>query len=280
LFQSDIPDYLRVMRNRLGRSQREMRQFRDIQELTSRLRSSEIPRAIVDLERSAGSSGGSPVDVCLASSIIEVGIDINRLSLMSVVGQPKTTSQYIQVTGRVGRSWWERPGLVVTLYSMSKPRDRSHFEQFRSYHGRLYAQVEPTSVTPFSPPVLDRALHAILCAYVRQRGARNLLPYPFPSDLIQAMKAVLLRRVQMVDPGELDALGKLFDRRAEEWQRWKRIKWGSFGQVDPNALLCPTGTYVAGDQKRLIWATPNSVRNVDAECQAEITQLYIAEEVV
>ena len=113
------------------------------------------------------------VDICLASSIVEVGIDIDRLSLMAVVGQPKTTSQYIQVTGRIGRKWWERPGLVATIYSASKPRDRSHFEKFRTYHERLYAQVEPTSVTPFSPPVLDRALHAVLVAYVRQLGAEG-----------------------------------------------------------------------------------------------------------
>src|SRR5579863_10252007 len=103
---------------------------------------------------------------------------------MTVVGQPKTTSQYIQVTGRVGRRWSDRPGLIVTIYSPSKPRDRSHFEKFRSYHERLYAQVEPTSVTPFAPPVLDRALHAVIVAFVRQNAEQSLMPWPVPLEMI------------------------------------------------------------------------------------------------
>ena len=168
-----------------------MRRWRNPQELTGRLRSSEVPRAISNLEvRRTNSTRKNAVDVCLASNIIEVGIDIDRLSIMAVVGQPKTTSQYIQVTGRVGRRWWERPGLVITLYGASRPRDRSHFEKFRTYHSQLYAQVEPTSVTPFSPPVLDRALHAIMAGYVRQRGdeEQSFSPYPYPENLVNSIR--------------------------------------------------------------------------------------------
>ena len=101
---------------------------------------------------------------CLASSIIEVGVDIDRLAVMSIVGQPKTTAQYIQVSGRVGRRVPERPGLVITIYNNSKPRDKSHYEDFRGYHQRLYAKVEPSSVTPFSRPALKRGLAAITVA--------------------------------------------------------------------------------------------------------------------
>ena len=148
LLQSDIPDYLKVLRNRLGLRPEDVRRLWNVLELTGRLRNDEIPKAMEELEIPTSGSRRA-VDICLASSIVEVGIDIDRLSLMAVVGQPKTTSQYIQVTGRIGRKWWERPGLVATIYSASKPRDRSHFEKFRTYHERLYAQVEPTSVTPF-----------------------------------------------------------------------------------------------------------------------------------
>jgi ATP-dependent helicase YprA (DUF1998 family) len=118
-------------------------------------------------------------DICLASNIIEVGVDIDRLALMTIVGQPKTTAQYIQVSGRVGRKPEVSPGLVITIYGAAKPRDRSHYERFRTYHQQLYAQVEPTSVTPFAMPVLRRALHAAAVAYVRQTSPETLGPDPF-----------------------------------------------------------------------------------------------------
>jgi superfamily II DNA/RNA helicase len=139
LFQSDVDNYFRVLLNRLGIDWPDLRRISHIRELTGRLRDDEIPQAITQLETSTDNGMKGVVDVCLASNIIEVGVDIDRLSMMTVVGQPKTTSQYIQVTGRVGRRWWERPGVVVTIYSPSKPRDRSHFEKFRSYHEHLYA---------------------------------------------------------------------------------------------------------------------------------------------
>lgn len=281
LFQSDIQDYFSVIRNRTGKQFSGMRQLRAVEELTGRLRSSEVPKAISRLETGRTSiSGKSAVDVCLASNIIEVGIDIDRLSLMAVVGQPKTTSQYIQVTGRIGRRWWERPGLVITLYGASKPRDRSHFEKFRTYHSQLYAQVEPTSVTPFSPPVLDRALHAIVSGYVRQRGdeQQSRSPYPYPKDLIDWIRQVFRRRVETVDKGEMDNFERVFDRREDEWRRWQHTQWGSFGRTDSNALLRQSGAYVASDQRLLSWPTPTSVRNVDSECETEITRLYLQEE--
>jgi hypothetical protein len=87
---------------------------------------------------------------------------------MGVVGQPKTTAQYIQVTGRVGRRWWERAGLILMIYNPSKSRDRSHFEQFHSYHRRLYARVEPTSATPFALSAIQRALPGALIVWARQ----------------------------------------------------------------------------------------------------------------
>ena len=277
LFQSDIPDYLKAVKNRTGIDFNQIRRLRHIKELTGRLTSDQIPEAISALE-TASSGPGTPVDVCLASNIIEVGIDIDRLSLITVVGQPKTTSQYIQVTGRVGRKWWDRPGLVVTVYGASKPRDRSHFEKFRSYHERLYAQVEPTSVTPFSPPALDRALHAVMAAYVRQTGSsqQSTSPYPIPAAKLAELETIMRDRVAIVDPEEEQEFLMQFSARMDEWRRWERVAWSSFAQNNDLPLLRVAGAYCSPELARLSWPTPQSMRNVDAECQIEITTLYVA----
>ena len=97
--------------------------------------------------------------------MISVGMDIPRLGLMIVNAQPKTLSEYIQATGRVGRG--QTPGLVVTAYNAMRTRDRSHYETFETWHRCLYRDVEATSVTPFSSRAQDKALHAVLVALVR-----------------------------------------------------------------------------------------------------------------
>ena len=107
-----------------------------------------------------------PFDVVLATSMLQVGVDVDRLGLMLVVGQPKNTAEYIQASSRVGRAG-DRPGLVVTLGNWARPRDLAHFEQFRHYHETFYAQVEALSVTPFSATSLDRGLDGVLVSAAR-----------------------------------------------------------------------------------------------------------------
>ena len=282
LAQSDVVDHLRSIRERTGTPWEQLRRLRRIEELTGRLQDHEVPRMLESLQRRT-TDRGNLVDICLASNILEVGVDIDRLSLLAVVGQPKTTSQYIQVTGRVGRSWWERPGLILSLYSPSRSRDRSHFEHFRSYHQRLYAQVEPTSVTPFSRPALERALHAVMAIYARQAGGSELAtrPYPYPDALMGRLRSVLEERIAAAsgsDPEALAAFHELFDQRVDEWRRWGRTEWGGFrrnpGSDTP--LLRPAGAYATVEDRQYSWPTPNSMRNVDAECEGAITMLYEA----
>ena len=110
-----------------------------------------------------------PIDVLLATNMLSVGVDVKRLGLMVVMGQPKTTAEYIQATSRVGRS---TPGVVCTLFNWARPRDLSHYERFEHYHATFYQQVEGLSVTPFAARALDRGLSAVLVALVRLAGEK------------------------------------------------------------------------------------------------------------
>jgi hypothetical protein len=113
---------------------------------------------------------GDPFDVVLATSMLQVGVDVQRLGLMLVVGQPKNTAEYIQASSRVGRDD-SRPGLVVSLGNWARPRDLAHFEQFRHYHETFYAQVEALSVTPYSRTSLERGIDGLLVSAARVEQA-------------------------------------------------------------------------------------------------------------
>lgn len=271
LLQSDVPDYLTGLIRRDGI---DPRWPRNIMELTSRRRSDEIPKAIEQLQVRYGQS--DCVEICLASNIIEVGVDIDRLGLMTIVGQPKTTAQYIQVSGRVGRRADVSPGLVITIYGAAKPRDRSHYERFRTYHQQLYAQVEPTSVTPFATPVLRRALHAAAIAHVRQ-VAPDIMPHPFPRKEYQEGIRLLRERASIADPDEVPTLDRMAEKRARQWDGWERTVWEANPAPwgDPKqGLMRYAGTLPDLDSKTPIWDVPTSMRNVDAECRLAISLAY------
>lgn len=137
----------------------------EVVELTSRVSTDKVAEAKRRLALTFNEK--DRVDVAIATNMISVGLDIIRLGLMVVFGQPKTSAEYIQATSRVGRDH-ERPGLVVTIFNIHKPRDRSHYERFAAYHQSFYRAVEATSVTPFSPRALDRGLAGTLVALARQ----------------------------------------------------------------------------------------------------------------
>lgn len=238
-----------------------------LMELTSRIDSNSLPATI---ERLNAQYPDRQIDICLASNIIEVGIDIQRLSLMTMLGQPKTTSQYIQVAGRVGRDWARRPGLIVVQYPPRRARDRSHFEKFRSFHQRLYANVEPTSVTPWSTPVMERALHAVLVGYIRNFSPKGLEVMPFPEQLFDDAVKIARKRLMLVEPKQLEHFEALVERRREEWIEWRRSTWSDYKQGETNPLLNPAGNYLMPSKRIVTWETMMSMRNVDAECAVKI----------
>jgi hypothetical protein len=292
LIRADIREYLNAMWDRMnirrpvdGSGATDRRRFinRDL-ELTSRIQSSQITEVLQDLfnrysdaRDEDGRLAHRAVDVCIATNMIQVGLDVPRLGLMTVVGQPKTTSEYIQATSRVGRG--ERgPGLVVTVYNAAKPRDRSHFEHFQSYHQSIYRWVEPTSVTPFAVPVRERALHAQIITLARYWGSEALRERPQPppsSDLIDRLREAVFARVRAVDDEEAAAAEEMFEEIVSRWARVQPAIYGHFGSPpEETPLMYPSGT-----QPRPLWgdrskATPSSMRNVDAGCDAEVVMQF------
>lgn len=146
-----------------------------IYELTGQTDSTELVHTLDKLEKTEYSQQNMqnknyPVNILLATNMISVGIDISRLNVMLMVGQPKLTSEYIQASSRVGRN---TPGVAFVTLDGNRNRDRSHFESFKSYHESFYKYVEPTSVTPFSKPSRDRALHAVVVTLLRNSVLGN-----------------------------------------------------------------------------------------------------------
>lgn len=164
LVVDDVNGRLEPRAERLGFPLRPVRGEK-VLELTSRRGAEELPNDLRALRVRADESPEA-VDVVLSSNMLSVGIDIPRLALMLMVGQPKTTAEYIQATSRVGRG--DTKGVVVTLFRSGRARDRSHFETFRGYHEALYRSVEPTSVTPWSLASRERSLAGALVALLRQ----------------------------------------------------------------------------------------------------------------
>jgi Helicase conserved C-terminal domain len=270
LIQSDMHEFSFVIHRRDQRKKRRFVNSDAVLELTSRMKSDEVPQAISQLENSLQVNSKEVLDICLASNIIEVGIDIDRLGLLVIAGQPKSTSQYIQVSGRVGRDWRKAPGLVITVYSPLKPRDRSHYERFRSYHQKLYHFVEATSVTPFSHAVLERAVHAILATHVRMNGASNKGPLPYPATEIEDARLIILDAVKKSSPQDLEVVESWLNRRIDEWNIWEKTKWNDRDGDTRQALIRPADVQLELNESNLFWKTPNSLRNVDAECPLEI----------
>lgn len=255
------------------------------EELTSRISGSEVTASLANLGirypavvDESGKVKEYPIDICLATNMISVGLDVSRLGLMTVAGQPKTTSEYIQATSRVGRNAKDAPGLVFVLYRPGRPRDKSHYECFKAYHSRVYCNVEPTSVTPFSAPVRERALHAIMVGILRLESDSeyNEDPPKVPDKIMfERVRNIIESRIDEIDSEELDAAKARMEYCLECWQDWNPRRWkpkwnpdGSF--ADPLPLL-----YGAGSRPNAAWGdqgmeTPTSMRSVDASCEAEV----------
>lgn len=270
------------------------RRVRALEELTSRKSGTDIPKILERLEavfdktleaqraaeRKAGERPSStvPYDVILATNMISVGVDIDRLGLMLVAGQPKNTSEYIQATSRIGRSS-SSPGLVCTIFNWARPRDLSHYERFVHYHETFYKHVEALSVTPFSARALDRGLSGVMVGLMRLCDAHlnaNLKAGEVAdTDPMWAEVSDLLRRRggnATHDPAVAVRIKEMLDRRRDEWLR--RVH----NQQDHRLGYKPEGGSTVGlleqarDQDWEMFTCLNSLRDVEGTVDLVLDQ--------
>lgn len=263
LMQDDVTDSIALYAS--ARAEEEKRPLSNVEELTSRRTQEEIRMMLDKLEIKAGSPG--VVDAVLATNMVSVGVDISRLGLMLVNGQPKTIAEYIQSTSRVGRGVVS--GLVVSVLNNAKARDRSHFETFCSWHRTLYRDVEATSVTPFAPRARDRALHAALVATVRHL-VPDMLDSPQMDDAAEEVAMNLIERIveraERIDPEEVNVRREL-ERRLDNWRaRSPELYWSDY--KGNKSLLqsaeVAASRRAAGMETGAAWPTLNSMRSVEA----------------
>jgi len=234
-----VDDDVRTRLRRMEQRGLARRNLNNVEELTSRKGSTDIPRILdwleerfdpkLDEQRKAKRER-RPLDVILATNMISVGVDVRRLGLMVVAGQPKTTAEYIQATSRVGR---QMPGIVCSVFNWARPRDVSHYERFEHYHATFYQHVEALSVTPFAARALDRALSAQLVSLVRLSGMEfneNLAAARVEGAherVIAAVEAIAARAEEVVGRREVaDEVRSLLRSRLDVWQAQARRPGG------------------------------------------------------
>lgn len=284
LVYGDIRERLRQIQNRDLIKKDKKRTYLNTVELTSRIESTNIPDVLKKLEVNFSPNSNKVLDICLATNMVATGVDISRLGMMVIHGQPKTTAEYIQASSRVGREVPKGPGIIFTIYSPSKPRDKSQYEQFQGYHSRIYSNVEPTSVTPFSVNARERALHSIMIGFVRN-FSNSFTNSPLIDEnntnefdiLTNVISNIISDRCKIIDNAELNNTKKLFDDLKNKWKKGGYQHYGDAGNIGINRrneqpLMFSVTTEVA--ESIIIndtsLATMTSMRGVDTVSNLEI----------
>lgn len=262
LLQDDIPKRINRIFKKYGHNAK--RALKRREEITSRVPSSKIAELLNKLE--IPYSDPECLDTAIATNMIAVGMDVNRLGLMVVRGQPKQNSEYIQATSRIGRTF---PGLVCTIYNPYRPRDLSHYENFCGYHAQLYRYVEGTTATPFSARARDRVLHALIVAAIRlnykefasDESANDICA--ITDDQFNVVKNMILDKLLIVKPSARhDAEGEI-DEFISDWKamamRKKELHYTGGTTEEKTCLLKRYGAPDIQDG----YQTLNSMREVE-----------------
>ena len=268
LLDDDIASRIRVVKNKCNSSEQRYLSFEGKKEITSRIPSWEIAQVLEKLAISYDKNKEKQgcYDVVIATNMIAVGMDVDRLGLMSVVGQPKQNSEYIQATSRVGR---QHPGIIFTVYNPYRPRDLSNYENFVGFHSQMYRYVEGTTATPFAARARDRVLHALVVSLLRLQvelmaensGASNI--NDISDEQIKDIKEKILERVKITSPSSYVDTEKEMDEFINTWKNIaKDEKLYYFVPAvadDKKRLLTYYGEYY-GDKEK---PTLSSMRDVE-----------------
>lgn len=262
LLQDDIPKRMKRIKTKYHMDK--VRYLNKKVEITSRTSSFEIPNKLRQLETTCDSK--DCLDTAVATNMIAVGMDVDRLGLMVVTGQPKQNSEYIQATSRIGRAF---PGLVVTLYNPYRPRDLSHYENFTGYHAQLYRFVEGTTATPFSARARDRVLHALIISAIRLKypdfssndGAARIAS--LSDEQLSEVKGLILDRLTLVKPEIRQEVETEIDQFIDWWKflaaQKKPLRYYVYTTEIYNRLMNYYGQPCQDTEK----ATLNSMREVE-----------------
>ena len=220
----------------------------------------------------AGRESEGCLDAVLATNMVSVGLDVARLALMVVNGQPLTTAEYIQASSRVGRD--KVPGLVLANYYRHQARSLSHYESFRPYHESFYRFVESTSVTPYTFQVRSRALHAALVIAVRHACAalrNNRSAGQFDPDISEVIGVVKALKLRCANAAGNELAGKTtehIDTLVAEWRdEAKRCETErrQLNYQSPDHVRNAERLLFSHDAtRRGLWPTLHSMRNVES----------------
>lgn len=241
----------------------------NVEEMTSRKKAKEIPELLNTMEKTMNEP--EALDAVLATNMISVGVDVNRLGIMVVHGQPKTTSEYIQATSRVGR---EFPGLVLTIFNSIRSRDLSHFEKYKAYHQAIYRNVEAMSVTPFSVGSRRKGLTGSFIGYLRQtlvEISREKSADKFRNtNKVQQLKERFIKRIVKTNHWDRYEANKVLSEYLDWWEKTAEKYQGQLSykksQYTKNHLLKQFT-----EKEKTIEARPamSSLRNVEGEILVE-----------
>ena len=243
MYEDTIPSYMGVISNTSenkfqiqNNAPKESVEILKKEELTGRINAAKIPTILQDIETKLGDK--KVLDALLCTNMLSVGVDVERLNAMVINGQPKSTSEYIQASGRIGR---KDPGIVVTNYAYIRPRDLSYFENFIQFHSTYHKSVEPGIVTPFSSRSRDRGLAGVFLALIRMNSQTlSNNPKKFdPNDtnigkIISDIEKQIIARVNEIDKLESDGTKTDIKELIKKWDtaRIEFNSWTSKGTGD------------------------------------------------